>query len=226
MAKKRTAPKVAVKTDDGQGAGKGERVEITSRAEWRSWLTRHHARRSSIWLVIWKKGRGSHVPYADIVDEALCFGWIDSRPAKLDENRSMLLLSPRKPKSGWSNINKQRVKRLIAEGLMADAGFSAIETAIANGAWRKLDDIETLVIPNDLAHALDEHPPSRKYFESFPPSSRRGILEWIASAKQLETRRARIENTARLAARNINGNFPEGRNLGPEPRRQPKSRSR
>jgi len=191
-------------------------VEITSRAVWRHWLSRHHTRSSSIWLVIWKKGRGPHVPYGDIVEEALCFGWIDSRPAKLDDDRSMLLLSPRKPGSAWSKLNKERVERLTAAGFMAAAGLRAVDDAKIRGTWTKLDSVETLSVPPDLEDAFAKAPAAREFFDNFPPSSRRGILEWIGQAKRSDTRAARIAETVRLAALNIKANFPKGRNAGPK----------
>jgi len=118
-----------------------QRVEIKSYAEWRRWLAKHHAQTDAIWLVRWKKDRGPYVSYDDIVDEAFCFGWIDSLPRVLDEDRTMLLLAPRKPKSAWSGVNKKRVARLIADKRMAAPGLAAIETAKANGAWIKLDGV-------------------------------------------------------------------------------------
>ena len=159
-------------------------------------------------MVTWKKGRGPHVPYGDIRDEALCFGWIDSRPARLDENRSMILLSPRKPGSGWSGVNKARVAVLEAEGRMAAPGRARVEAARRDGSWVALDTASALTIPSDLAGALGEHPPAAERFAAFPPSARRGILEWIAAAKRPETRDRRIAKTASLAARGIRANHP------------------
>lgn len=181
-----------------------QRVEIKSRAEWRRWLAKHHTQAEAIWLVRWKKGRGPYVSYDDIVDEALCYGWIDSLPRVLDEDRTMLLLTPRKPKSAWSAVNKKRVARLIADKRMAAPGVAAIETAKANGAWTKLDGVEKP--PPDLIAAFKQHPSSEKNFTAFPPSVRRGILEWIVQAKKPETRAKRIEETAALAAQNKRAN--------------------
>ncbi len=151
-----------------------------------------------------KKSSGlPHVPYAEIVEEALCFGWIDSRPAKLDAQRSMLLLSPRRPKSAWSRINKQRVARLSAAGLMMPPGVAAVKLARRNGSWNALDGVEALVIPEDLAAAFARHPAARSHWDAFSPSSRKGILQWIASARRAETRNCRVAQTAALAARNL-----------------------
>ncbi len=159
-------------------------------------------------MVTWKKGRGPHVPYGDIRDEALCFGWIDSRPAKLDEDRSMILLSPRKPGSGWSGVNKARVAVLEAEGRMAAPGRAKVEAARRDGSWVALDTASALTIPSDLARALGEYPRAAERFAAFPPSARRGILEWIAAGRRPETRARRIAETASLAARGIRANHP------------------
>ena len=181
-----------------------ERVEVTGRAQWRAWLKKHHARTVGIWLVHWKKAHpDKHIGYEAIVQEALCFGWIDSLPRKLDEHRSMLYLSPRKPKSVWSAINKQHVERLIAAKRMAPAGLRAIATAKANGSWNALDAVETLKMPPDLGRALAADKTALAYFEAFPPSSRKAILQWIGSAKTPATRDKRVRATVALAAKNM-----------------------
>ncbi len=184
-------------------------VAVRSRSEWRQWLTDNHQRPTSIWLVTFKKGGGqSSLPYADIVEEALCFGWVDSRPAKLDQHRSMLLISPRRRGSGWSRVNKARITRLLASGLVMPPGLAKIEAAQADGSWNALDEVEQMVIPPDLAAALAATPAAAGYFWQFSGSSIRGILQWIASAKRPETRAKRIEETVRLAAENITANQP------------------
>lgn len=186
-----------------------ERVIICSRAEWRAWLAANHERTESIWLVTYKKRSGMpYVPYSAVVEEALCFGWIDSRPNKLDEQRTMVLLSPRRAGSPWSKINKEKVARLIEEGLMTRAGLAKIERARADGSWSVLDDVEMLVIPDDLATALEDNPQAQQYFEAFGPSAKKGILQWIKSAKRQETRAKRIAQTIELAAQNIKANHP------------------
>ena len=179
----------------------------TTREEWRAWLEEHHERDEGVWLVRYKKGSGKPTfSYDEAVEEAICFGWVDSLPRKLDAERSMLYFAPRKPGSGWSRANKQRVARMTAAGKMASAGFAKVEAARADGSWSALDDIENLVVPDDLRAALDAHPPAAERFEAFPRSAKRGILEWIASAKKAETRARRIQETARLAAENIRAN--------------------
>ena len=146
------------------------------------------------------------VSYNDAVEEAICFGWVDSLPRKLDEERAMFYFAPRKPRSGWSRVNKERVERMVAAGKMAPAGLDKIEQAKADGSWSKLDDIENLVIPDDLGAAFDAHSPAGEYFEAFPRSIKRGILEWIANAKRPSTREKRIHETATLAQRNERAN--------------------
>lgn len=186
--------------------GERRQVEVRSRAEWRAWLAAHHATSDAIWLVTFKKGRGPYLSNDDIVEEALCFGWIDSLPRKLDDDRTMLLLAPRKPGSAWSNINKDRAKRMIAAGAMTPAGQAKIDAAKAGGAWAKLDTVERLEIPADLAQALAHHDGAAAEFEAFPRSVKRGILEWIAAAKRPETRAMRIAETAAKAARGERAN--------------------
>jgi uncharacterized protein YdeI (YjbR/CyaY-like superfamily) len=204
-----------------QSAPVFKQVTIRSREQWRAWLTNNHTQTESIWLVIYKKGKGPSVRYDDIVEEALCFGWVDSRPSKLDDARSMLLLSPRKATSAWSKLNKDRVKKLEAQGLMTPAGRKKIERAKANGLWDKLNDVDALKMPVDLVEAFKKNQKAFANFETFARSSQRGILEWITNAKKPETRANRIEETVRLAARNIKANHPEGRNINtakPKPR--------
>jgi uncharacterized protein YdeI (YjbR/CyaY-like superfamily) len=183
------------------------RIEVTSRAQLRAWLAAHHSTSGSVWLVIWKKqDPDRHLPYDAIVEEALCFGWVDSLPRKLDADRSMLLLSPRKPGSAWSAANKARTARLATDRKMAPAGMAAVEAAKADGSWTFLDDVERLEVPLDLANALAQYPEATEHFAAFPRSVRRGILEWIKQAKRAETRSRRIVDTARLASLNQRAN--------------------
>jgi len=186
-----------------------ERVTVRSRAEWRRWLEAHHDQDESIWLVTYKKGSGGpHVPYGEIVEEALCFGWVDSRPAALDAERSMLLLSPRRRGSRWSRLNKERVARLVEQGLMAPPGLAKVEQAKLDGSWTALDEVETLTIPDDLAAALAADTAAAANFHAFSRSSRRGILEWIEAAKRPETRAKRVAETVALARENLKANHP------------------
>lgn len=194
-----------------------ERVEIRSTEALRAWLAAHHTQTASVWLVTWKKRPGApYVPYEEIVDEALCWGWIDSRPQKLDDDRTMLLLSPRRAGSGWSRVNQEKVARLDAAGRLQPAGRARIEAAKADGSWSKLDAADALVLPDDLAAALAARPDARARWDRFPPSSRRGILEWITAARTPATRQKRVAETAEKAAVNRKANFPAGRDRGPE----------
>jgi uncharacterized protein YdeI (YjbR/CyaY-like superfamily) len=184
-----------------------EQLEIASRAQWRRWLARHHARDAGLWLVTWKKASGGpHVGYDDVVEEALAFGWVDSKPRALDAQRSMLWLAPRKAGTGWSAPNKARIERMTAAGQMHAAGRTKVEAAQRDGSWTKLDAVEQLVVPTDLAAALARLPPAAAQFAAFPRSARRGILEWIEQAKRAETRARRVDETAQRAQANERAN--------------------
>ena len=184
-----------------------QQVEVKSRAELRAWLAANQTQKESIWLVTYKKAMPDwYVDYDAVVEECLCFGWVDSLTRAKDETRSMLLLAPRKPTSAWSGSNKRRIEKLLAAGLMEPPGLAKIEAAKANGMWTFLDDVEALIAPPDLIEALERYPPARTHFEAFPRSPRRGILEWIKQAKKPETRAKRIEETARLAQTNERAN--------------------
>lgn len=177
------------------------------RAAWREWLAEHHAQEASVWLILYRQAAPSHnLTYAEAVEEALCFGWVDSKPNKRDEQSYYLFMARRKPKSNWSKLNKDRVSRLEAEGLMTDAGRAVIELARENGGWDALDDAIAGVLPPDFASALGDNAEAKQNFERFPASVTRSILEWIGNARRPETRQARIEETVRLAAQNIRAN--------------------
>lgn len=182
-------------------------VHALTRAEWRAWLEANHTRAEGVWLITYKKAAGKpRVEYGEAVEEALCFGWVDSKPGKLDAERTMLYFAPRKPRSGWSKPNKERVARLTEAGLMAPAGLAKVEAAQQDGSWTALDAVEALEVPADLVAALDQYEKAAEHFGAFPRSVKRGILEWISNAKRSETRAKRIEETARLAAENKRAN--------------------
>jgi uncharacterized protein YdeI (YjbR/CyaY-like superfamily) len=182
-------------------------VHPLSRAAWRAWLEANHMRAEGVWMISYKKAAGKpRVEYDEAVEEALCFGWVDSKPGKLDDERSMLYFAPRKGGSGWARPNKERVARLIAAGLMTPAGQAKIDAAIADGSWSMLDAVENLEIPDDLGAALDAYPAARANFEAFPRSAKRGILEWIVQARTPATRARRVAETARLAQENQRAN--------------------
>ena len=176
-------------------------VHPETRPEWRRWLAENHASSDGVWLVSWKVATGRPViPYEEVVEEVLCVGWIDSRGNRLDDERHLLLVTPRKRGSGWSRSNKQRVERLTAAGLMRPAGLAAVAAAVADGSWTALDAVEDLIEPHELAAALDAVPAARESWDRFSPSARKAILQWIATAKRPETRAKRISETVRLAA--------------------------
>lgn len=192
------------------------KITVRSRAELRAWLAANHRSRESIWLVTYKKSAGElYLPYDAIVEEALCWGWIDSRTRALDAQRSMLLFSPRRPGSGWSRVNKERIARLIEQGLMMPPGLALIEQAKADGSWNALDDIEALKVPPDLAAAFRATPKAKSHFDAFGRSSQKIILLWVLSAKRPETRAKRIAETVRLAARNLKAAHPAHLAAGP-----------
>jgi uncharacterized protein YdeI (YjbR/CyaY-like superfamily) len=149
-------------------------VHPKTRAAWRDWLEQNHTRTAGIWLISYKKATGkARFAYNDAVEEALCFGWIDSKPNKLDEERSLLWFAPRKAGTGWSKLNKERIERLLQQGLMQPAGLAKIEAAKANGSWNALDAIEALEIPPDLELALTKHEHAQQNFAAFPKSVKR-----------------------------------------------------
>ena len=184
--------------------------EFRSRQELRDWLEANYATAGSFWLVSFKKHVADrYVPYGEIVEELLCFGWIDGRTRRLDDDRTMLLVVPRKPGSTWSAPNKQRVARLEKAGLMTKAGRRKIEAAKSDGSWSYLDDIDNLVIPDDLEAALKRNRTAKRNFDAFNDSAKKVILYWIKSAKRSETRAKRVNETVRLAAKGVKAAHPE-----------------
>ena len=178
-------------------------VHADDRATWRAWLEANHATSSGAWLVTWRRRSGRlGLDYEAAIEEALCFGWVDSTAGRVDDDRGKLYFAPRKPRSGWAATNKARIERLLAEGRMAPAGITAIERAKANGSWEVLDSAERLVVPADLAAVLEARPPAAANFAGFPPSARKQMLGWVALARRPETRAARIRQIADAAARN------------------------
>lgn len=164
-----------------------------SREGVRAWLAEHHATTRGVWLATWRpRSDRPTVPYPEVVEEALCFGWIDSTVNILDDHRALQLLTPRKPRSSWTRLNRQRVARLEDEGRMTEAGRCAVRVAQDNGWWTIYEQVEDLREPGDLAAALDDEPPARRHWDAFPPSSRKMMLWWIVSAGRPETRARRI----------------------------------
>jgi uncharacterized protein YdeI (YjbR/CyaY-like superfamily) len=180
-----------------------------TRKEWRNWLEKNHQSEKSVWLIIYKKeSKTPSVYYPEAVDEALCFGWIDSKPNKRDNSSYYQFFAKRNPKSNWSKVNKEKVGRLIKEGLMHSSGIEMVEFAKQNGTWTALDEVENITIPDDLQNLFSKNKIAFENWERFPRSSKSGILEWILNAKKPETRQKRIEETISLAEKNIKANHP------------------
>jgi uncharacterized protein YdeI (YjbR/CyaY-like superfamily) len=172
-----------------------------SRAAWRAWLAANHATERGVWVVSWRSAAPQQrVPYEELVEEALCFGWIDSTVNILDDHRGLQLMTPRRPRSMWSRLNRDRVARLEAAGQLTDAGRRAVELAQANGWWTILDPVEDLVVPDDLADALDATPTAREHWDGFAPSTRKQLLWWVVSAVKPDTRARRIARIVDEAA--------------------------
>jgi uncharacterized protein YdeI (YjbR/CyaY-like superfamily) len=182
-----------------------KRFEAKNRKEWRQWLQDNHLTSSGIWLVYYKKNsEKSGVTYDEAVEEALSFGWIDSKVNAIDEERFMQVFTPRKPGSIWSKLNKERVKKIMEEGIITPAGLEKIEAAKKDGSWDFLDDIDRLVIPFDLKEAFDSSKIAKRNFDTFNESIKKQILYWIKTAKRPQTRKNRIEKVVTLAVENKN----------------------
>jgi len=173
------------------------------RKAWRKWLEKNHATSDGVWLIYDKKASGKkRLEYIDAVEEALCFGWIDSTLRPLDDEKYMQRFTPRKPNSGWSALNKQRIEKMIDQNLMAKAGLEKIEEAKRNGAWEKLDHIEALKLPEDFEKALEKNKKAKTNFENFPQFTKKQFLYRINSARRPETRKERIMLLVKMAAAN------------------------
>jgi len=167
-------------------------IHLTTRAEWRAWLEQHHARPEGVWLISSKKATGKpRVAYEEAVEEALCFGWIDSIQRTLDDERAMLWFAPRKPRTGWSKLNKQRIERLTAAGLMAPAGLAKIEAARQDGSWSALDV--------DCEHKDPSHP--REAGRGDRPAGRGEYPRQPVAPLSLITRRLPRQVTLRVQTR-------------------------
>ncbi len=178
-----------------------DHVEAPDSSVWRAWLEEHHLTQPAVWLILYTKASGvESIDWDKAVDEALCFGWIDSVVQRLDDTRRRQYFGPRKPKGNWSKVNKSKVERLIAEGKMMPAGLAAIERAKANGSWEQLDSVEAMIEPDELRDALDSIPVARAYFDGLSKSGRWQLLYWINSAKRAETISDRIRQVVEAAA--------------------------
>ncbi len=170
-------------------------VTVRNRRDLRDWLSLHHATASGHWLATYKRAHPDYLAYEAVVEELLCWGWIDSVTRALDADRSMILIAPRKVTSGWSAINKAHVERARASGAMTPAGEAKVAAAIANGMWDFLNDVDALQAPDDLLAALVEAGGTQGW-DSYPKSVKRGTLEWIKTARTATTRAARIADVA------------------------------
>lgn len=168
----------------------------------RNWLQENHISKQAVWIVFYKKAsKKESLSWSEAVDVAICFGWIDSKKIKINDDTSHQFFSKRKEKSTWSKINKEKINRLIAEGLMTEAGYKSIETAKQNGSWTILDEVEELIVPDDLEEAFKIHEGSKDYFSGLSKSSKKMILHWIVLAKRPETRHKRIAEIVECAAK-------------------------
>lgn len=172
-----------------------------TRAQWRAWLGVNHDSAPGVWLGSWKSATGkAAVPYPEVVEEAICFGWIDSTVNTLDDERGLQLITPRKAKSTWTRLNRRRVADMEAAGLMTDAGRRAVDVAKENGWWTIFDPVEDLIEPEDLVAALDGNAAARNTWDGFPPSARKMMLWWVISAARDDTRARRIATIIEKAA--------------------------
>ncbi len=178
-----------------------DQVEIKTREELRSWLMKNHAQTTSIWLITYKKSEpGKYVSRWEVLDELICFGWIDGIRRKLDDKRTMQLISPRKAEH-WAKSYKDRVAKLISDGRMHVSGLKTIERSKASGLWDFMDDVDQLIVPEDLSAALSKYEGAVSFFNTINPSSRRFVLRWVKLAKTAKTRKSRIEKLALLSAK-------------------------
>jgi uncharacterized protein YdeI (YjbR/CyaY-like superfamily) len=176
----------------------------TSLRAWRKWLEKNHLLKQAVWLVFYnKKSERKSITWSEAVDVALCFGWIDSKKISIDKETSHQFFSKRKPKSTWSKINKNKVEKLIEQGLMKEAGFAIIETAKENGSWTILDEVEELVIPTDLETQFTNKLNSKDFFLSLSKSVKKAILQWLVLAKTTETRQKRITEIIETAEQKL-----------------------
>lgn len=175
-----------------------------NKEDWRNWLAKNHLIKDSIWLILYKKASPTpNLSWSEAVDEALCFGWIDSTKKTIDKERYTQYFCKRKAKSNWSRVNKDKVKVLIEQGLMEEAGYKSIEIAKENGSWNILDEVEALVIPADLEKEFANHEGAMTYFDNLSKSAKKILLYWVVSAKRPETRQKRILEIAENASKNL-----------------------
>jgi uncharacterized protein YdeI (YjbR/CyaY-like superfamily) len=177
------------------------KVEVSSSAELRSWLEKNHGQEDSVWLVTFLKiVPEKYLSTSEVLDELICFGWIDGIRRKLDDTRTMQLISPRRVQH-WAKTYKDRAAKLIAEGRMHEAGFRSIELSKQSGLWDFMDDVDQLIVPQDLQDELEKHAGATEFFYAINDSSKRFVLRWLKLAKTEKTRNARILELAQLSSR-------------------------
>lgn len=176
------------------------RLYVKNRDEWREWLKENYSMEKEIWLIYYKNHTGKpRIPYDDAVEEALCYGWIDSTVKRIDDETYMQKFTPRNEKSNWSEFNKKRVKALIKNGRMAKPGLEIIGIAKKNGCWdRIIESTKTFEMPAELEKILNSSKKIRLFFDSLTASKQKEYIGWIASAKKEETRERRAEEAKRL----------------------------
>lgn len=182
-----------------------ETLYVTNRIDWRDWLQSNHQSKKEIWLIYFKKHTGKpRIPYDDAVEEALCFGWIDSIVKRVDDATFVQKFSPRKPRSVWSVLNKERVEKMIKAGLMTQVGMDKIEEAKNNGKWEEAYSSKKAVdIPSDLTIALRKDKVAHRNFLNFADSYKNMYINWINSAKKEETRQRRIKEVVLRSSKNM-----------------------
>lgn len=175
------------------------------RRAWRAWLRRNHASEAEIWLLIHKKSAGKvGVPYEEAVEEAICYGWIDGKLRRIDDRRHAIRFSPRKPRSIWSESNRERAERMIKVRKMARAGLESVEIAKKNGRWAEAYAPKTVPrIPDDLSAALSADRRAARNFEAFANSYKSAYVHWVLDAKREETRAKRIREVVARSALNM-----------------------
>lgn len=170
-----------------------------TKADWRKWLAKNHNSQQAVWLLQYKKNSGHpSLSWSDAVDEALCYGWIDSVRRTIDEHSYIQFFTRRKPNSTWSKINKEKIERLTADGKMTEVGLACIAIAKQNGSWTMLDEVEELIIPADLVQAFQDAPGAEEFFLSLSKSVRKAMLQWLVLAKREATRTKRVQEIVLL----------------------------
>lgn len=178
-----------------------DKIEVASPEQLRSWLLRHHMQPESVWLVTYKKNNpDKYVSRWEMLDELICFGWIDGIRRKLDEDKTMQLISRRRAEH-WAKTYKERAAKLIEDGKMHESGLKTIKVSKSSGLWNFMDDVDNLIVPEDLTRALAKLDGAEAFFRSINPSSKRFVLRWVKLAKTDITRDKRIAEIAALSAK-------------------------